>query len=464
MFQTITFNVLFTYAENEYAQVLEEVGITGFIILAVFCFFVCRSYYHNIHNKNSHINFAAYGLGFGLLAIIIHSLSDFGQHLPSNAFLSVIFCGLLISIANKPQQQIGSVTINKNYRLFALILLFLTCGIFVWSFIGVNNARKAESNWSKAVEIEDGLIKKDWNGTDDEFKDLIAYVGRASECEPLNVKYVYWYNVYRWYSIIKTTEPDPIDGSIIGEDSLDFTKDIVDGLNRAILLCPTYGPAYSLSGRIEMYIFGDEKGSDKIRLGYQLAPCDAIACIEAGRLNVIEGNLEESYGKFNKAVTIDPGLFKDVVDIYIYYLSRPDLAIEAAGEDFQRLQHVKSVLDEMQYNDLVEQICYKQQMILEKLCSLPSAGAGDYEYLADIYRIQGDYEKAIHYYRQVLNVDYGRVRCRYELAKLLSETKQVTEAMRQARICIRLRPHHDPAKELIKELSVNPAGFSNNTN
>ena len=54
------------HAENEYAQAIEETGLIGFLLLALFGLFVCRAFVHNIRQKDARIQAVSYGLGFGL--------------------------------------------------------------------------------------------------------------------------------------------------------------------------------------------------------------------------------------------------------------------------------------------------------------------------------------------------------------------------------------------------------------
>jgi tetratricopeptide (TPR) repeat protein len=242
-----------------------------------------------------------------------------------------------------------------------------------------------------------------------------------------------------------------------------LVHNVVSGLNKAIKICPTYGPSYSLAGQIEKFVFYEDAGAKKIRKGYQLAPCDPIACFVAGRLDVLEGKTEDSIAKFEKAVIIDGGLFKDVVNIYINHLSRPHLAISAAGDNIDRLKYVVPVLEDMQYNDLAEQCRQKARELLEIKCLQPDASAGDFVSLAGVYRSQQDNEKAIEYYRLALGLDYGQVHWRYELAKLLAETNRIPQALQEARRCVRLRPQFKAAERLVAELSVSPASFGKKT-
>jgi len=464
MYQNINTSLLFTHAENEYAQVLEETGIVGFSLLITFAIIIMSSYLRNLRSAKSPIQSVAYGLGFGLLAILIHSFSDYGQHIPANAFLSAIFCALLIGLAGQKKDETSTakaiVPLQKSGSLRTIVLLCV-CGIWLWALIGANSARIAEGHWKEALAIEKGLKTKDWQGTEAEYAELISHTETANRYQSDNVRYQYGLNLYRWYSITKAK--GDVEAVAMPEDSMPLVHNVVNGLNKAIIICPTYGPSYSLAGQIEKFVFFNDAGAEKIRKGFQLAPCDPIACFVAGRLDILEGKPEDSIAKFEKAVKIDGGLFKDVANIYINHLSRPHLAISAAGDNIGRLRYVARALDDMQYNDLAKQARQKAKELLEIKCSQPDASAGDFASLAGLYKNQQANEKAVEYYRRALELDYGQVHWRYELARLLAETDRIPEALNEARICIRLRPQFKAAKGLVAELSVNPASFGKKT-
>jgi len=236
-------------------------------------------------------------------------------------------------------------------------------------------------------------------------------------------------------------------------------RDIVDEFHKARALCPTYGPTYSIVGQIEKFILNNDAGAERIRKGFRLAPCDPTACFVAGYLDVLEGKHEDCIEKFERAVQLDGGLFEHVINIYINDLSRPHLAISAAGDDIGRLSHVANILEDMQYNDIAEQTWEKIKDLLKARCSEPGASASVFVSLANIYRKQHDNEAAIDYYSCALALDYGQVGWRLDLARLLMEIGKVPEAMRQAKICLQLRPESKAAEKLIADLSVNPAVF-----
>jgi tetratricopeptide (TPR) repeat protein len=447
------------HAENEYAQALEETGLAGLGLLTIFGIMIWSSYARNIRNANLPICSAAYGLGFGILAILIHSLSDFGQHLPANAFLSAIACALMVSLAQRQKNasQLHKRTRTQNYRtLFACGVSILFAVVGVWALVGANNARIAETHWKKVLDMEKSFVNRNWQGTGAAYRDLISNAAIASSYEPENVEYRHWLNVYRWRAISQTTDPNTGD-TIISENVIPAVRDIVEQFHKACTVCPTHGPSYSMAGQIEKLILHNDHGTERIRKGFRLSPCDPIACLVAAQLDVWEGKVDESVEKFERVVRLDDRFFKDVVNIYINKISRPHLAIALAGDDIGRLSYVCNVLEDMQYNDLAEQTRDKIRCLLEAKISEPKAPAAAFVSLGYIYGKQQNKDVAIEYYRRGLALDYGQVQWRYELAKLLVETGRIPEAIHEARICLRVQPQFKPAEALLADLSIRTA-------
>ena len=459
MFDRSTTPALASHAENEYAQAAEETGFIGLASLIVFAVIVWISYVRNVTTGSAPIRSAAYGLGFGLMAILIHSLSDFGQHLPANATLSAVSSALLLSIARIGGKDNPTVTASKLYRLPTVLsaaVLVCACGIWTWALFGAGKARAAEAHWKMALTAEQNLSDKGWLGTDEEYITLVQHAAVAADYQPQDVKYQHWLNVYRWRSLSRVTDPNT-GAIIIPDQALPLVRRIVSELNAACSLCPTYGASYCVAGQLKKFVLDDPNGAADIQTGYRLAPCDPTACFVAGHLDATEGRIDDSCRKLERAVQLDGALFKEVADLYVNHLNRPELAVKLAGDDRSRLSHIANVLaDTQEHKDTAQNIRAKVIDLLKAQCQRPDAPAWALASLANIYRSQNNREIAIEYYRRALALDYGQVGWRFTLAGLLAEKGDIQEAIHEARICLRLRPQFKAAEKLIADLSVRP--------
>lgn len=459
MFDRAIIPVLASHAENEYAQAAEETGIVGLILLLTFWISILGTQIRILKKRTIPIRSAAYGLGFGLVAILVHSLSDFGQHLPANAFLSAVSCGLLISLAgigkkSNPSPSFASISYRSTgLRVAVLISVSI---VSAWILIDSDRARLAENHWKQALASEKTLSKNNWLGSDEEYIDLIQHAAAAVDYEPANVKYNHWLNVYRWHSISRITDPNT--GTIIiPEQVIKSVERIVQELHAARLLCPTYGATCSVVGQLEKFILGDPNGAERIRKGFRLAPNDPTACFVAGLLDAEQGETEASYTKLKRAVKLDGRLFNEVAYICIDHLDRPDLVVTLAGESTYRLNHVANILVEMEeQKELVEKARANVVALLKKKCSQPDAPPAVFAAMANIYGREGETEAAIEHYRRALTLDYSHVQWRLNLARLLAKTNRIPEAIHEARISLRLKPQFKAAEKFIADLSVSP--------
>lgn len=460
MFDRAAIPTLASHAENEYAQAAEETGIVGLMLLVAFLVGVWVNHARLVRKRTMPIQAGAYGLGFGLIAIMVHSLSDFGQHVPANAALSAVSCGLLVNldrIGRKVDSSAVFAGTSGRFKTARVACLILTSAAFGWALIGADRARAAEASWAKALGAEQVLARRQWQGSDEEYARLIRYASDAAEYEPANIHYRHWLNVYRWRSISRVTDPNT-GALILPRQAMKSVRRIAGELHDARLLCPTYGATYSVVGQIELFVLNDPNGAERIRKGYLLAPGDPTACFVAGQLDAEQGEVEEAFAKLERTVQLDGRLFDDAASLCIERLNRPDLAVTLAGESTYRLSHVANALADIdEHKELADKARSQAVALLKEKCSQPDAPAAAFASMASIYGRQGDNEAAIENYRHALALDYSQVQWRLNLARLLAKSNRVAEAIHEARIGLRLRPQFKEAEKLIADLSVAPS-------
>jgi len=456
MFDRSTSVTLASHAENEYAQAAEETGAVGFLMLLVVGIVVWVGYARAVRRTRTPVQSAAYGLGFGLSAILIHSLSDFGQHVPANAFLSAIFCALLIRLsrfgregaAEESIEETGARAVRHGWAL-----VVLAAAVSIWGVACADQARRGEGAWEKALGIERALAERGWQGSDAEYADLLTNAAEAQHRDSDNIKYRYWLSVYRWRAISRTADPNATE-ILLTSQEMEFVHRIIGELKDATPLCPVYGPPWSVMGQLERFICGQaEEGARHIWRGRQLAPCDSTTCYVAGMLLAEQGDIDAACGQWRRAVELDGGLFNEIASRLVKECDRPDVALDLAGDNIHRLSVVADILENAaEDTKLVGDTRSRLVALLEQKYSNSNTPPSVLAWLARVYSAQGRAPDAIACYRRALNQQYGRVEWRYDLARLLSESGQVKEALQEARTCLQAKPADPAINRLVNRL------------
>ena len=511
MFDTSVSDHIAAHAENEYAQLAEETGLAGVVLCLAFLGAVAWSYRRSLRNVTLPIQAAAYGLGFGLLAILIHSMSDFGQHLPANACLTAVFSALMLTLAGRgeaveddkvtrwqgdkvtntdvaapsgevtvsPGHQVtgssssaSSVTLSPGHlvtwsspplplwhwflRVGAALLIGL---VFTWAVMACDAARRADDERGLSARDEAVMEEINWKGSNEDYAALLRHAEAAVELDPRNVKYRYMLNSDRWRSI--TREIDPDTGNLVmTERSLGFARRIADEIHLSRFTCPTYGMNYTLAGQIESTVLGDPSGEGHIRRGYGLSSYDPVAALWVGWLDVARGNWDQSMVELKKAMGLGANR-QEVLDLYLR-ADRRDLALTLAKDDYEAMLHVADALDARNPGDPVAAEARSEALLtLQRQCDEASPKPESLAQLAGIRLRERDYSAAIELYRKALDSSYDNIGWRFNLAQALAQAGQNEQAKHEARICLRFRPQWAAAKQLIGDLSVRPRSANN---
>jgi tetratricopeptide (TPR) repeat protein len=454
--QSVIFS-LSAYAENEYAQLMEEAGTIGVALCLVFVLIIAASYFKSIWKPRRPIHFAAYGLGFGLLAILIQSGSDFGQHDAANACLTATFAALLIVLARhaRPLREKQSSR-GRPRAWFARPLriagaLAVVC-IFIFPLRGADATRRARVAWAQTAPARETLDAKGWDkGSNAEYASLLLPAAEAARIEPQDVFIGYWLNQFRWVSLQRYR--DPKTGALTSDAK--WTSQIVDELNKLRPLCPTFAAPYSLAGKLEYFELGRAQGAADIRTGYRLDHNDPDSCLAAAELDAVQKRWAESTVEARRALRLDPvGSLNTVLDIYLRY-GRPDIAYELTKRDLGGLGRLAELLhDDPKYPELAARSRKEATALLLETAQSPDASADVLAAVAQFYDQQGRQEEAINYYERALVKNYGQVDWRLRLAQLLAKSGNPVGAEKEARACLRLRPNMTAAITLLAELSV----------
>lgn len=456
--QSVIFS-LSAYAENEYVQLMEESGAIGLALCAAFVLIIAGSYFRSIWKPRRPIHLAAYGLGFGLIAILIQSASDFGQHDAANACLTASFAALVIVLSRhaRPREE-GRRHTSKRSRPWWRMPLRIAAAVaviclFVLPLMGADASRRAKVIWQQTAPVQQLLDNKGWeNGTNADYVALLVPAADAAKIEPHDVYIGYWLNAFR--SRLLERYRDPKTGKLaLTPQNVRATEKMIGELNQLRVECPTDAALYSLAGHLEYFDLGQSIGMQDIRTGYLLDHNDPDACLAVADLDASLKQWDDSETAAKRALLLDPqDTLQDVLRIYVWH-GRPDIAYTLVGSDLNGVQALANLLaDDPAHKELADRCRREATALLLKAAAAPDASDQVLAQVAQIYDSQGRDDEAIRHYEAALGRNYSQVDWRMRLAQLLAKTGKISAAEKEVQIILRERPGLPAAQVLQNEL------------
>jgi tetratricopeptide (TPR) repeat protein len=461
MFDRSTEFKLAVHAENEFAELMEEAGIIGVVLCLWFVGLTAANYVRCVWQRHKAIHLASYGLGYGLLAILFHSLTDFGQHDMSNALLTATFAGLLVSLRRMGRAHSAS-TARQRAPVAQWMVLTSRIGaavaggvVFALLLPEADKARQAEVEcWDPATRLEHSYEVRGWDNTvDDDYKAVIRLMDPIRQLVPENVAYQYFLADYRWRLIIKGRR-DPATGRMDLQDEIVFARRIADDLNAIRLSCPVYAPPYALAGNIERFVLNEPIGEDHIRTAYRLDANQPFSCYAAATLDVSGLRWDQAMQEAKRAMALRPAMRYDCLELFAVVSGRLDLAHDLVRGNRPGLSELADILRNNSAAEAAKMVatCRKEaSQLLREEAAQPGASADTLARAAQEYESDQDYAKAIDLWERALVLNYGQVDWRFSLAKLYFKAGRYAEAESAAGVILQLSPRRSDAETLMKD-------------
>lgn len=457
MYDTAVSGTIAGHADNDYAQLLEETGVVGAAAVAAFLAIIVGALIALCRRGATPLSTAAFGLVFGLVAVAIHSASDFGQHIPAVFCLTAVYCGIAIQLRRIERAATAAEfhappLAAASSRIAAGVLALGLALAWAWVLQGAYAAHVGEQWWVASLLVEDEIRAAGPDATDADYADLLVAAQHAATAQPGSVEYAYMLNLDRWQSMARVV--DPATGQMrLTRSELPLIERIADELAAARPLCPTYGPPYALEGQLRLFVLQQAAGRDLIRKGVRLAAYDAPTCLIAGQLAAREGDAAEADRLLTRAVALDEGFFADAAASYLDELDRPDLAQALAGSDYDRLVRLADVAGAGGSRaEFVGELNRQAEAVLRARATAQSVTAPELASLAGLDASRGDARAAADAYARALKLDYNRIDWRLARARALLTLDENEQALREVRICLQLNPAHAGALQLLEEL------------
>lgn len=451
------------HADNDWAQLFEEFGLLGGGAVVAFVVSIfCLAGRLMLRGRTS-LSTAAFGLSVGLFATAWHSLSDFGQHLPGVFVMTAVISGLIVAVVRYERQktQDGSTRIRNEYaephrgplgKTLIAVTAIMVIACAAWMIHGALAKYRGEEWSNTAFALEQNLQANDWIGNEQDFADLLTAAEYAFDSEPGNVKHAYLLNLYRWRAISPMLQQEA--NSDLRRNAISLVERLVRELSEVRRICPMYGPTFGLEGELRYIVLKEEVGRLLIDLAAKLTPYHSGTNFSAGKLAASEQRWDEAKELFRRSLELEPSRFKAVADFYVNTLKRPKDAEALIDSRYDRIVALLNSLEAAEFEvpwnaDYVEKLRARSVELLRDRVSSGKAPASIAAELASIEATNGQKDTAIRLLRDALTMEYDRLHWRLSLAQLLLDTNQYEQAIREAKIVLRLNPESVKAAKIV---------------
>ncbi len=448
------------HAENEYAQVLVETGAIGLVLTIGFIVIVWIAYARCVRGAPSPMASAAIGLGCGFAAILVHSASDFGQHIPANFMLTAVICGLLVTLsqASRHVHAVAHQLPHRAARWPRLVGAALALSAAGWLVVDSIQSWRADRHARAARRIAAGLEAQPSPASDIEYARLILAAESARDLRPRNATYSYELNLYRWKALARNLSSQSQQPALPERDLADARRIVSEMLSGA-WRCPTYAPHYILSGQIVRYVLREPGGEELIRTSYRLTPANPRTCIAVARLEGEHGRWDAALSAARRTVAMGADYRFEAIETMAAELNRPDLALQLADNDLESLRDLSRILERTKTApDVAATARARMEALVQERADRPDAASHMLVEAARLCVRRSDIPRAIELYRRALSAEYSRFDWRIELAGTLLAAGKREDALHEARTVLRLAPGNQGAARMIADLA--PAASS----
>ena len=440
------------HAENEYAELMEETGGAGMILCLLFILIILAQYVKCIWNPRRSVQLGAYGLGMGLLAILIHSLSDFGQHLPINALLTCVSCGLLVSMARLGRSSMAPIASQAAPATRSWLLVparaavaLAVIAVFLVPMRQARAATRAFFAFGDAQDLRNHFEANGWaSATINDYIRMIRSADASAKIEPDDAMVRFLLTDFRWRAISRDRDQQGVVNA-----RTRVIRHLADDLDAIRPLCPTFGWPCAQEGWLRFFMLGEQsRGEALVRTGYSLDKSYPYSCYALSEVAGARGDWSTSFRAAKRAADLAPGS-RQMCVLFFVDKGRTDLAYDLVRGDADGLSALADLLGpDGSSQELVKRCRAEASELMSAEADRDDATPELMARVAEMDAKNGKDNKAIELYERALARRYAQADWRLRLAQLLLKTGDQEGAVREARICLRLRPDLEEAKAI----------------
>jgi len=441
------------HAENQYAEVLAELGVFGSVFVALLVLAVFLAWKRHVRRRSAPrvpLEVAtAIGLGFGLCAVAIHATTDFGLEIPAIGVLTAVFGAVLLGLAAR------RTSTRPGARLTCAGICVAGAGWLLFLIPGAHSAREADELWRRVEGLQVELEELGPEASLPVYDEMVELARRAVLLQPDRVDFRYWRIVFEWSRAFRSEEATLPPEARRGIEATPALRAAAAAAQAELLelrhLAPTFGPLWSIAGQLGVRWLGDPDAARWIHRGRELAPHHPATCIASAVQLLREGDEAAALETFRRAIEMGARP-RAVIEIFQLDLGRLDLALELARGDLGLLIHLDRLVTESGGEEsLAAALRIELRDQLELACERHDAEPWMLSLLARRLVEEGEGAGAVALYRRYLN-QVPDSPLRFDLARALVGLERIEEARQELRDLLAIEPGHEGARELLRTL------------
>jgi O-antigen ligase len=487
-------NLVVDHAHNDYLESLVEGGILRLGIGLLAIGLVYRQSFRGIRNPgNTLIQGLLLGSLFAFTTTVIHSIGDFGLHMPAIAILVTVICANLASFGSSvPKKESGPLRARKpendnNIAHFRGLWPWLAAGVLVYSgLILLGNSWKTV--WIEKYRMANLYLMEHPDGTSDKRRldymesasrlgDEFAWIHRELGQAYLDIFEKETKSVERAEKTVQIAQSfaSPLPGffgptSLLGLSFYTSTQSAmlifdeqfnekkenlaneyqIPALKHFLKsrdLCPLMGVSQlKIAENSEILVKGDSRIAYLERAKY-LIPHDPEVWYFCGVQELIEEQNDHAYQSWRRSLELGDRYLSEILIRSAQILENQEI-LDRVLPDKPDLIFKAALILFPQPESQTE-----RKSFLEKALKLIDFGrdkiGGNLHLKAIIQESLEQYEEALQAYQAALAADPNQVNWRYEYARLLEQQGQVQEARRELLTLLGRQPGHGPGNQLL---------------
>jgi O-antigen ligase len=247
-------NVFIRHAHNDWAQFLAEAGIIGFCIFLIGLFYYV---YQTLQLWRKRTDPFAVCLGVVpfpvIIAMMIHSYSDFNLHIPANCLILIAIMAIGYSALHLTRHRGRDRTLYRYHTMplkyNGIVALFVVLGLITWTGIWAARHFMAEAYCNT---VTNSTLNRDQNPPVEEIK-------RAIKNDRWNAEY--WYKLARKLRKIRDSKMENLGAD--NEDRYRNQMEIIEAMEEAVQLNPLSAGYHVKLGWEYTYLWKDPSYCNK---------------------------------------------------------------------------------------------------------------------------------------------------------------------------------------------------------